>query len=110
MAVTWDQETFRRTYGDANCSGLGSTFAGDVQWWRRLYEQRIVPVFGNITGAQRILVTDCGLSLLVSAVQETGFANIWGIDRSPTNRGERDGVLPPSRSRRPCTRPARGSW
>lgn len=82
MAITWDQTTFNRTYGDATGTGLGKTFAGDATWWRRYYEQRIVPVFGNITGAQRILVVGCGLGLLVSAVQSTGFANIWGIDRS----------------------------
>lgn len=83
MAIIWDQQTFQRTYGDLNGSGLGSTFAGDAAWWRRYYEQRIVPVFGNISGAQRILVVGCGLGLLVQSVQATGFANIWGIDRSP---------------------------
>lgn len=82
MAITWDQQTFQRTYGDDNGTGLGSTFAGDAAWWRRYYETRIVPVFGSITGAQRILVVGCGLGLLVSSVQATGFANIWGIDRS----------------------------
>src|SRR5215207_658737 len=83
MAIVWDQQTFARTYGDLTGSGLGSTFAGDAAWWRRYYEQRIVPIFGGITGAQRILVVGCGLGKLVEAVQATGFANIWGIDRSP---------------------------
>src|SRR5215212_5132222 len=82
MAITWDQQTFARTYGDLGTAGLGSTFAGDATWWRRYYEQRIVPTFGTITGAQRILVVGCGLGRLVEAVQATGFANIWGIDSS----------------------------
>lgn len=81
MAIAWTQQDFQRTYGDIT-TGLGTTFAGDAAWWRRYYEQRIAPVFGSITGAQRILVVGCGLGLLVSAVQATGFANIWGIDRS----------------------------
>ena len=83
MAITWDQETFHRTYGTPEGTGLGTTFAGDTAWWRRYYQQRIVPVFGNITGAQRILVVGCGLGRLVEAVQASGFANIWGVDSSP---------------------------
>lgn len=82
MAIAWTQQDFQRTYGSPEGSGLGATFAGNAAWWQRYYEQRIVPVFGTVTGAQRILVVGCGLGLLVNSINASGFATCFGIDRS----------------------------
>lgn len=90
MAIVWDQQTFQRFYGVDNLSysrafweRFGGVSGDPTKFWRAFYQQRLVPIFGNITGAQRILVVGCGLGLLVESIQSTGFANVWGIDSGP---------------------------
>lgn len=90
MAITWDQTTFQRFYGVDNLAysrAFWGRFGGDAadpkKFWRAFYQQRLLPIFGNITGAQKILVVGCGLGLMVESIRDTGFANIWGIDMGP---------------------------
>jgi hypothetical protein len=62
---------------------FGGVNGDPKRFWRHFYETRLVPIFGQITGAQRILVVGCGLGLMVESVRDTGFASIWGIDSGP---------------------------
>lgn len=91
MAILWDQQTFARTYGGpsggysrAFWESFGGAPATDpARFWRSVWEQRIVPAIGNVTGAQRVLFVGCGLGLGVERVIDSGFApSTWGIDNS----------------------------
>lgn len=88
--ISWTQDTFQRFYGVDTLSysrafweRFGGVSGDPKKFWRSYYQQRLVPIFGNITGAQRILVVGCGLGLMVESIRDTGFANIWGIDMGP---------------------------
>lgn len=97
MAITWDQTTFQRTYGlpEAGYSRLfwesfgGAPTTDPARFWKNVWEQRIVPAIGNVTGAQRVLFVGCGFGLGVERVIDSGFAarNVWGIDNSAYIQG-----------------------
>lgn len=96
MAITWDQTTFQRTYGSPEGTysrAFWESFGGapttdPARFWRNVWEQRIVPAIGNVTGAQRILFVGCGLGLGVERVIDSGFApSTWGIDNSTYIQG-----------------------
>lgn len=91
MAIVWDQQTFERTYGGpfgVYSRAFWESFGGAPQtdparFWRNIWEQRIVPAIGNVTGAQRVLFVGCGFGLGVERVIDSGFApSTWGIDNS----------------------------
>ena len=90
MAITYDQVTVQRLWG-----GPLGTYSRQFwerfkepenntqAFWRDLWNQRIVPAIGPVTGAQRILFVGCGLGLGVERVIDSGFApSTWGIDNS----------------------------
>lgn len=90
MAITWDQTAFERMYGGPE-GGYSRAFwqsfkpsqDASPRFFRDVWEQRIVPAIGNVTGAQRILFVGCGLGLGVESVIDSGFApSTWGIDNS----------------------------
>jgi hypothetical protein len=91
VSITWDAETFSRTYGGAAggySRAFWESFGGEPttnpgKFWQSVWQQRIVPAIGNVTGAQRILFVGCGLGLGVERVIDSGFApSTWGIDSS----------------------------
>jgi hypothetical protein len=91
VAITYDQTTVERLWGGPNGTYSRAFWQlfkpsqeASPKWWRELYEQRIVPAIGTVTGAQRILYVGCGLGLGVEVVIDSGFVggNAWGIDNS----------------------------
>jgi len=80
----WGATEYERCYGADGFTGLNTpnVYWSDPAWWRRYYEQKIVPAFGTVSGAQRILVVGCGMGLLVNAINNIGFATAAGIDAS----------------------------
>lgn len=92
MPITWDQTMFERTYGGPESGysrAFWESFGGEpvddpMRFWRNVWNQRIVPAIGSVTGAQRVLFVGCGLGLGVERVIDSSFAarNCWGIDNS----------------------------
>lgn len=91
MAIAWTQQDFQRTYGSPEGTysrAFWESFGGapttdPARFWRNLWEQRIVPAIGSVTGAQRVLFVGSGLGLGVERVIDSGFApSTWGIDNS----------------------------
>lgn len=85
----WSQTEYERTYRMDDLIGNTREFwrgfsnepieDGDEHyWWRAVFQQRFLPVFGMPTGAQRILIVGCGLGLLV---EELGAMGV-GVDAS----------------------------
>lgn len=91
MAITYDQLTVERLWGTPE-HGYSRAFwqafkpSADAspRFWKDLWDQRIVPAIGNVTGAQRILFVGCGLGMGVESAIDSGFVarSCWGIDNS----------------------------
>lgn len=85
----WSQTEYERCYRMDDLVGVSREYwrafdnqhrqEGDEHsWWRKVFEQRFIPVFGMPTGAQRILIVGCGLGMLVEELGPMGN----GIDAS----------------------------
>lgn len=91
MAIVWDQTAFERMYGSpegtysrAFWQSFKPSPDASPRFFKDLWEQRIVPAIGNVTGAQRVLYVGCGLGIGVEQTLDSGFTggNTWGIDSS----------------------------
>lgn len=91
MAIAWDQTAFERMYGSpeggysrAFWQSFKSSQDASPRFFKDLWEQRIVPAIGNVTGAQRVLYVGCGLGIGVEQTLDSGFTgtSTWGIDSS----------------------------
>lgn len=91
MAITYDQTAFQRLYGSpsdtysrAFWQGFKPSADASPRYWLDLWQQRIVPAIGTVTGAQRVLYVGCGLGIGVEVTLDSGFAgtSVWGIDNS----------------------------